>query len=173
MKIADVDALLAITDDFELCDGVFGRFADCNNEIDVDSYTEEERVVTLVWHASGIIGNGGFEYLFEGWFTGDPGYVYTAAAFKAIGATESYGAFQRALGAFGDRYPDDPAERDAAYHRVPEQERNAISRQFWDDDENVTAALARYIRERRVRFRELLSRPSSKCDTSSNDTRNS
>jgi hypothetical protein len=161
MKTVDIDALFALTDDFELCNGVFCRFADLNNEIDVDSYTEEERVVTLVWHASGIIGNGGFEYLFEGWFTGDAGYVYTAAAFKTIGATQSYGAFQRALGVFGDQYPDDSAERDAVYHRVPEEERTAINRQFWDDEQNMTAALARYIRERRTRFRELLSRPHS------------
>jgi hypothetical protein len=134
MKTSDIDALLALTDDFELCNGVFKHFADFNNRIDVDTYTEEERIVTLVWHASGIIGNGGFEYLFEGWFTGDPGYVYTAAAFKTIGATQSYAAFQRALGVFRDQYPEDPAEREAVFHRVPEDERTAISRQFWDDE---------------------------------------
>jgi hypothetical protein len=86
MKTTDIDALLARTDDFELCDGVFSSFADFGNQIDVDSYSQEQRVITLAWHASGLIANGGFEYLFEGWFPGDPGYVYTAAAFKTIGA---------------------------------------------------------------------------------------
>ena len=162
MKTTDIDALLALTDDFELCNGVFGRFADFNNQIDVDSYSQEERVITLAWHASGLIGNGGFEYLFGGWFAGDPGYVYTAAAFKIIGATESYAAFQRALGVFGDRYPEDPAERDTVYHRVPEEERWAINRQFFEYEQNMTAALARYIRNHRVRFRELLSNDTSK-----------
>jgi len=156
MKTIDFDALLALTDDFELCDGVFKKFAEFNNQIDVDSYSEEERVITLAWHASGLIGNGGFEYLFEGWFTGDPGYIYTAAAFKTIGATQSYAAFQRALGVFGGRYPDDPAERDDLYHRVPQDERTATSRQFWEDEQNMNAALVRYVRERRDRFRELL-----------------
>jgi hypothetical protein len=157
MKTTDIDAVLALTDDFELCNGVFKGFAEFHKQIDVDSYSEEERVITLAWHASGLIGNGGFEYLFEGWFTGDPGYVYTAAIFKIIGATQSYAAFQRALGVFGDRYPDDPAERDAKYRRVPEEERTAISRQFWEDDQNMNAGLASYIRGRHARFRELLS----------------
>lgn len=82
MKTNKIDALLALTDDFDLCNGVFSRFADFHNQIDVDLYSQEERVITLAWHASGLINNGGFEYLFEGWFTGDPGYVFTAAAFK-------------------------------------------------------------------------------------------
>jgi hypothetical protein len=151
-----LDDLFSTPDDFAFCNGVFGGFA--NNWIDVEAYSEEERVVTLAWHAGGIIGNGGFEYLFEGSFDGDPGYVHTAAAFKAIGATQSYAAFQRALGVFGDRYPDDPAERSAIFQRVPKEERTAIAVQFWDDNKSMTAALARYIRQRSVRFREILSR---------------
>jgi hypothetical protein len=162
MKPVDLDALLAITDDGELCDAVFCRFAEFNNQINVDAYTEEERVVTLVWHASGIIGNGGFEYLFEGDFNGDSGFMYTAAAFKMIGAAESYAAFQRARGAFGGHYPTDPKQRIAAFHHVPEHERTMISRQFWDDDHNMRSGLARYIRERHERFRQLLSAPPKK-----------
>jgi len=157
MKMPDADALLALTDDFELCDGVFCRLADFDNQIDVDSYSEEERVVTLVWHASGIIANGGFEYLFEGWFSGDPGYVYTAAAFKAIGATQSYEAFQRALRAFGGPHPDSFAEREAIFNQMPTEERRAINIQFIKDAEHVRGALAGYIREHRSRFKELLS----------------
>lgn len=157
MKTTDVDALLSITDDFELCNGVFCRFADFDNQIEVDSYTEEERVVTLVWHASGLIGNGGFAYLFEGWFNGDPGYVYAAAAFKTIGAMQSYEAFQRALRVFGGRYPESSSEREAIFSRIPTEERRAIDIQFANDAEHVTAALASYIRERRSQFKHLLS----------------
>jgi hypothetical protein len=157
MKNVDLDALLAIADDSELCNAVFCRFADFNNQIDVDAYSEEERVVTLAWHAAGIISNGGFEYLFEGDFNGDSGFIYTAAAFKTIGAAESYAAFQRALAVFGGHYPTAPEERIAAFHRIPEHERTAISQQFWDDDSNMSSGLARYIRDRRERFRQLLS----------------
>jgi hypothetical protein len=114
-----------------------------NNEIDVDSYTEEERIVTLVWHAAGIIGNGGFESLFEGEFNGDPGYIYTAAAFKTIGALESYAAIQRALGIFGGQYPADPEQRIAAWLRVSEDERSAMEERFYDDAEIMHSRLAR------------------------------
>jgi len=159
MKPADLDALFSIADDFKLCDAVFCRFADFNNQIDVESYTEEERVVTLVWHATGIIGNGGFQYLFEGEFTGDPGFVCTAAAFKTIGASESYAAFQRALGLFGGQYPADREQRIAAYLRVPKDQRDAIERQFYNDEKRMHSGLACYIRERRERFHQLLSSP--------------
>jgi len=162
MKPIDLDALLDTVDDFELCDGVFLRFSEFNNRIDVDTYTEEQRVVTLVWHAAGIIGNGGFDYLFEGEFKGDPGYIYTAAAFKTIGATESYAAFQRALKAFNGRRPTDPNERSTGFDRLPEDERDGINQQFWDADNNKRSCLAHYIRERRERFRQLLSAPPRK-----------
>jgi hypothetical protein len=150
-----LDALFSTPDDRVLCDGVFDGFASIDNTIDVDSYSEEERVATLVLLSSGIIGNGGFEFLFEGDFDGDPGFIHTAAAFKAIGATESSAAFQRALGVFGDRFPADLAERNAIFRSVPEQERVDMASQFWDDDANMIAALARYIRARSGRFREL------------------
>jgi len=151
-----IDELLAQEDDFELCDGVFGCFADLNNSIEVESYTEEQRIVTLVWHASGIIGNGGFEYLFEGEFNGDPGFIYTAAAFATIGARASYQALQRALACFGSDYPSNTKSRNAIFERVPKSERESINHQFWDDDANMRAALARYIREHRITFRTLL-----------------
>jgi len=161
MKPTDLDSILSSTDDSELCDAVFSRFAELNNRINVDSYTEEERVVTLVLHATGIIGNGGFQYLFEGEFNGDPGYIHTAAAFETIGASESHAAFQRALGLFGGRYPPDREQRIAAYLNVPKDQRDAIERQFYDDEENMRSGLARYIRERRERFHQLLSSPPS------------
>ena len=152
-----LEGLLSSQDDFDLCNGVFGRFAEFDNEIDVESYSEEERVVTLAWHAGGIISNGGFEFLFEGDFNGDPGYVYTAAAFQTIGAASSYSAFQKALGAFGDHYPSEASERIAIYKKLPEEERRSINRQLWDDSENARSCLARYIRDRRERLWELLS----------------
>ena len=166
MNSIDLDALLATRDDAALCEGVFDRFDEFNNVIDVDAYSEEERVVTLALHSAGIIGNGGFEYLFAGEFNGDPSFIYTAAAFKAIEASQSYAAFQRALGLFGGQFPVDahPRERIAIYQRAaPEEERNAIDRQFSDDDANMHSAVARYIRERRDRFRELLAGPRSQA----------
>jgi hypothetical protein len=158
VKTNNIDVLLAQVDDFELCNDVFCRFADFDNTINVDFFTEEQRVVTLAWHASGLIGNGGFEYLFEGDFKGDPGFVYTAATYATIGASGSYHSFQRALACFCNNYPSDAETRIAAYQRVPEAERLSINSEFWDDDSNMQAALARYIRTHHATFHRLLSR---------------
>lgn len=151
----DVGALLSIADDKELCDAVFDRFADFCNVIDVEECSEEERVVTLVWQASGILENGGFEYLLAGEFNGDEEFVQTAEAFRVIGARESHAAFRRALGVFGEEYPRNAKQRGAIFQAVPEAERKAMNEQFWNDAPNVPAGLAAYIRERRERFAEV------------------
>src|SRR4051812_44953511 len=98
--------LLDGSDDFELCSGVFKHIADRHgNELNVDEETEPERVVTLVWHSYGIIGNGGFQYLFEGTFNGDPGFVLTAAAFRRIRCAGAAEAFEEALAMFPSNSP--------------------------------------------------------------------
>ena len=149
--------LFDIEDDFELCDGLFGRFAEFNNAIDVDSYSELERIVTLVWHSSGLIGNGGFHYLFEGDFRGDPGFVYTAAAYQRIGAAAAYKAFQEALRQFPDGIlPDDIATRLRIYESVPKETWDKIERVYYDADKETKACLARFIRKHRNDYERLL-----------------
>ena len=115
--------LFDIQDDSKLCDELFGRFAEFSNEIDVDSHSELERIVTLVRHSSGLIGNGGFHYLFEGDFRGDPGFVYTAAAYQRIGAADAYKAFQEAFRQFPEGILPDNIGQAPANLRIP-AERN-------------------------------------------------
>lgn len=50
---------------FDAVDAVFCRLAEREQQRGAESVTDIERVVLLVWHASGIIGNGGFHYFFE------------------------------------------------------------------------------------------------------------
>ena len=114
-----VMSLFDIQDNFEICDQLFGRLCESCNEIDVDSCTELERVVTLVWHSSGLIENGGFHYLFEGDFRGDPGFVYTAAAYHRIGAFRAYEAFQDAIGSSPATLPTEVRERLRVYESIP------------------------------------------------------
>src|SRR5436305_1489895 len=91
--------LLAEASDFDLCDGVFtlleGRYAG-----GVAAMPPEGTVVVWVWHASGIIRNGGFQYLFEGAIRADPHYAGTLAAYRAIGAEECAAALAEALARF-------------------------------------------------------------------------
>jgi hypothetical protein len=57
---------------------VIGIANQYGEDIDVADLPEEHRIVLLVDTARGIIGNGGFNYLFEGTFNGDPHYLLTA-----------------------------------------------------------------------------------------------
>ncbi len=135
-------------DDFELCDGVFVHIADRHgNELDIDKETETERVVTLVWHSFGIIGNGGFQYLFEGDFNGDPGFILTAAALRRIGCAEAAEAFEQALSLFhGNCPPSNIEDRLKIYQSISETERERINRKFWDAGNELQAKLAAFIR---------------------------
>src|SRR5690348_2208446 len=82
-----IEKVLATKDDFELCDKLFVRLTDhYGKDFDISKCKEKDQVVILVWHASGIIDNGGFQYLFEGDFKGDPDFKRTADAFQIIGA---------------------------------------------------------------------------------------
>ena len=82
--------LLDASDDSALCNGICKRINVWYGSLaDVSKQSPQERVVTQVWNSLGIIGNGGFQYLFEGGFYGDPGYVYTAAAFQTLGCKQA------------------------------------------------------------------------------------
>ncbi len=158
MSKPKVDKLLATTDDFDLCDGVFCAIGDvAGNEIDAATEQEPCRTVTLVWHSGGIIGNGGFQYLFEGDFNGDPGYRITAAAYKNINANQSYEAFQEALSLFPDnRLPADIDKRLSIYQSHPKKTRDAIESKFFSADDEVKRLLAEFIRAHQDEFREFL-----------------
>ena len=158
MSPADADALLSLEDDFNLCDGVFCAIADVtDNRIDAANEPEPCRTVSLIWQAGGIIGNGGFQYLFEGSFNGDPGYSITAAAYDTIGAIKSHSAFQSALSLFSyGALPGNVEERLNVYQSHPKATRDRIDREFWDGDEAVKQMLSQFIRANKKRFLDFL-----------------
>jgi hypothetical protein len=158
MSHPSVDKLLATTDDFDLCDGVFCAIADVTgNQIDAVREPEPCRTVTLVWHSGGIIGNGGFQYLFESNFNGDPGYRKTADAYERIGAVKSYAAFQDALALFpGNSPPSDIDRRLKIYQSHPKEVRDKINGRFWADADEAKRLLAQFIRSRSSEFCEFL-----------------
>src|SRR5262245_57944449 len=94
-------------EDINLCDRLFVRICEVHgNGADASSLSEEERTVYLVWGTLGVVGNGGFRYLFESDVPGDPDYALTRKAFETIGCREAAGALSQALAAFpGDRRP--------------------------------------------------------------------
>src|SRR5262245_38504912 len=101
-----ITKLLAETDDVKLCDGVFTRIDKYHgDEVDVSALGEVERAVLLVWHAFGVVGNGGFRYLFEGNFEGDPDFAQTTEAFRAVGCKQAADAVRKTLAMFPNSRP--------------------------------------------------------------------
>jgi hypothetical protein len=140
-------------DDFKLCDDVFmGIVSRYPNDAKATDYDEKERIVILVWHVYGLIGNGGFEYLFEADYPGDPFYELSVQAFETIQCQPASTAFRDALGLFpGGKPPRDIYSRRAAYETVPEEKRKVNSR-FWNASKEIEQNLAAYIRSNRAAF---------------------
>jgi hypothetical protein len=149
---------MAIDDDFELCNELYKQIVD---HFDVDlqakDLPESSRTVLLVWHATGIIGNGGFEYLFEGDFAGDPGYELTLRAFEAIGSDLAANAFRDALGLFPkSQIHTDIEERTEYYTSLPYDERMDLNSRFWSasltGNDEIKTKLADFIRAHKNDF---------------------
>lgn len=143
--------LLAEACDWDLVNGTFHKIGErYNHWVDATQYSPEERVIMLVWHSSGIIGNGGFEYLFAGDFPGDPDYHITAEAYKTAGLLRSYEAFQEAFALFpGGIVPHERAERDQLYQAANRSARYRLNRKLWQDTYDLTGEkmLAEFIRK--------------------------
>lgn len=110
---SDVEKVMNIVVDDDLCSKLFDFMLKHYGErLRVSECKEKDQVVILVCHASGIIENGGFQYLFEGNFKGDPDFARTAAAYRTIKATKCADAFMQALALFpGSRPPIDVEKR--------------------------------------------------------------
>src|SRR5262245_797509 len=95
-------------EDFDAIDAVFLRLAERKERRGSNSITDIERVVLLVWHASGIIGNGGFHYFFECALP----LLATADAFRRIGVEQAASILYQLQEFFPDRQiPDDYDQR--------------------------------------------------------------
>jgi hypothetical protein len=123
---------------------------------DFDKMTGPERNVLLAYHVQGIVGNGGFNYLFETSLAGDPGYACTLEAYEQIGAANAAAAVRDALALFpGGRPPADVEERLQLYRTGPGDRRHAIDCRFWDARQEIERCLESYFRANVAAFRHL------------------
>ncbi|MBN2385149.1 DUF4375 domain-containing protein [bacterium] len=154
---ADVNKVLDMKDDFELCNELFKlMIKHYGEDFDVSKCKEKDQAVILVWHASGIIDNGGFQYLFEGNFKGDPYFARTAAAFKTIKASKCAEAIEEALKLFPySKPPQDINKRLKIYQAVSAAKQEAIDVKFFSESKEMMTTLAKYIRENRAEFKHL------------------
>jgi hypothetical protein len=127
-----VRELLSTGNDFELCSHVFDLILKVYGEgLDALKIPKEHRTVFLIWHSVGIIGNGGFNYLFEGSFAGHPYFALTAEAFRDIRCKPAADAFRQALNLFpNSRPPTDIGRRLKLYRQGGGALRGKIDQQF-------------------------------------------
>jgi hypothetical protein len=153
--------LLRGTDDAALLSAAFDLIVrHYGDDLDVSQLRPEERNVLLADHARGIIDNGGFNYLFEGSFKGDPDFTLTAEAYRAIGCAEAAEAFREVLALFpGGRVPTDIEKRLKIYRKGGGNKRHEIDSRFWDASEDIERCLASYVRSHREVFRRVESAP--------------
>ncbi len=119
-------------------------------------FSKGERVVLLVWHVSGIIGNGGFRYLFEGNLEGDPHFALTAEAFEATGCVKAADAVRKTLALFPDsRPPTNIKERLRYYLSRCKVWPTDMDNQFFAAQEDLRKRLAEYIRSHAFAFAHL------------------
>jgi hypothetical protein len=154
--------LLAEPDDSALCDGVFTRIVKYHgDDIDASAISEAERVVLLVLHVSGIIGNGGFRYLFEGTLKGDPCFALTAEAFQAAGCEKATEAVRKTLAIFPhSRPPTDVEKRLRYYLKRIKGWPTDMDIQFFGAQDDLQKCLANYIRSHSDAFTHLYGRTS-------------
>jgi hypothetical protein len=131
---------------FKMVDAVFCRLAEREEQEGSDSISDIERVVLLVWHASGIIGNGGFHYFFECALP----LPATADAYERIGVVQAASVLRRMQELFPGRHiPDDYDERMAIVSRFYEERAELLSnleREFYSTDALMEQQLAAWIR---------------------------
>lgn len=120
----------------------------------------EGKVVFWSLSAEGIVGNGGFQYLFERWSL-PSAYAEAVAGFRAIGADECADALAEVLEWFPKGVP--PADRDRRLRRWRRRPgwpgEYPIADRFRQGSERGPALLATYIRARREAFERMLSPP--------------
>ena len=137
-------------EDFALCNHLFGRICEVHgNGADASALSDEKRTVYLVWGSHGVIGNGGFRYLFESTVRGDPHYSLTRHAFETIGCSEAAEAFAQALAAFPEsRPPANQTKRLRAYLRWMPSVPSPADRAFFAAEGTIIRCLANWVRSR-------------------------
>jgi hypothetical protein len=147
-----LEPLLALPSDYELCSGV-DTLIEKRFELDrIDlSVPDPARTVSLIFYSRGVVGNGGFQYLFESGANGDSDFaVLTIDGYRRIGLPEAYAAFADALKLFpGGLPPTVVEERIAALRALPDDAFGEMDLRYYRavGDGKLEACLARFIRE--------------------------
>jgi hypothetical protein len=147
------------SEDFDFANTVCSSLGSRAERDGTESLSGPERNVLLVWWAQGIIGNGGFEYFYEGACN----MAEVAEAFQELGFSEASQACRQSLTLFpleilgGDpeRFYEWMTRFDEDYIKkffLP------LSRVIWatDDNDLLSYTVAQYVRSHLSDFSEAL-----------------
>ena len=159
MDRPSLESLFASPDDFELTNELFRRIAGLSDGSDLDALRklpEPQRVVLHVCGASGIIGNGGFRYLFEGDLADFQGI---AESYELINSTRASAAIRGALALFPNSQPPAKVGQRLAYLEklggTALEKLQRCSEEFWDSSRETKRLLGIYIRAHKSEFASL------------------
>jgi hypothetical protein len=128
--------------DFEAIDALFSRISEKEQKHGFDLLSECEKTVLLIWHASGIIENGGFQHFYEQTLDAEA----VAQAYERIGCGKCGDILRLSLSLFpGSLLHADPTERIDYIQRNSDMFYN-LSNLFWEADIEMEKRLAEYIR---------------------------
>lgn len=149
-------------DHVDIADEVFKRILKKHGDgVDPSKLPKAQQTVLLVYHAHGLIGNGGFQYLFEGDFPGDPEFLLTRQAYKTIGATSAVAAFEKAFAVFPNSTPPSDINRrikmwQSKYNLVDSlRDESAPDSMYFSADDSVMEKLVDYIKANEGEFASL------------------
>jgi hypothetical protein len=153
-SLADV---LADDDDAAVCSGVYSLIiARYGKHFDLASIPVEQRTAFIVWHTKWLIDNGGFNGFFKAELAIDPDYSHMRAAYETVGCEAATAALSRVFEAYPNRTPPaDPAERLRMFVKSNNAVHGALNRDFLKAGNELTEALAAYIRGRAEAFADV------------------
>ena len=140
--------VLAAKDDFDLCNGLFSLLIAHHGEaFNPPSIPVEHRTVLLVWLTNSVIASRGFNGFFANRMLVDHDYRHTQAAYEALDCESAATAIRKVFDAFPDRIPpEDGRERVQLFGKANHAVNGALNRDFINTRDELTAALANYIR---------------------------
>jgi hypothetical protein len=129
----------------DTCQSILKKHAD---DAPVSDFADSEGVVVVVWSAIGIIGNGGFQYLFENTFSGDPNFTYTIEAFRKIKCKEASEILDQVIHMFPNGIiPQNIDLRLKLFEKQPAELTDRLETEFFNCTNDVIKCLANFIRK--------------------------
>jgi hypothetical protein len=134
--------------DFNYVNGLFARIIDKEKARGSVSITDEENTVILVWHASGIIENGGFMYFYEQRLDADA----VALAYEKIGCDKCAEILRMSLSLFPASLQRTDGDERVEYIEHNRELFHNLSRLFWGADAEMVKRMADYVRANQDRI---------------------